>query len=553
MEAVSDYFGALLAGLADVLPLSDHGTDAFQAMLLGVAIGFVVGILPGLGGAVTLALMLPFTFEMDATQAFAFLLGANAVVATTGDITSVLFGVPGEGISAAVIVDGHPMAKRGEAGRALGAVLMSSLIGAVFGAVVLAAAIPVVRPIVLAIGSPEFFMLALLGITFVATLSGGNMIKGLTVGALGLALAMIRLEPVTSIPRYTLEGVLGRSESLFLWDGVNFVAITVGLFAIPEIIDLAVKGTGIAERSAGRIGGVAQGVKDTFRHWFLVFRCSALGAYIGLVPGLGGGPAQWMSYAHAVQSADSKEGFGKGRIEGVLGPGAANNSKEGGSLIPTIAFGIPGSLSMAILLGAFLIQGLVPGPNLLDANTPIRPDIAALGGWVPSGLELTFSFVWVLIVSNIITVAVSFLFLKWLARITEIRGTLIIPIILLLVYLGGFTVANRSQDLMIVIIFGLLGWVMVKFDWPRPPMLLGLVLAPIAETNLRVSTQVYGTYGWMAEPGVIIIALLMLASVAYPLWQESKQKKREEQRVAVTASPSPSPQAGSDDGGDGAA
>ena len=555
MEAVSDYFGALLAGLTDVLPLSDHGTDAFQAMLFGVAIGFVVGILPGLGGAVTLALMLPFTFEMDATQAFAFLLGANAVVATTGDITSVLFGVPGEGISAAVIVDGHPMAKRGEAGRALGAVLMSSLIGAVFGAVVLAAAIPVVRPIVLAIGSPEFFMLALLGITFVATLSGGNMVKGLTVGALGLALAMIRLEPVTSIPRYTLEGVLGRSESLFLWDGVNFVAITVGLFAIPEIIDLAVKGTGIAERSAGRIGGVAQGVKDTFRHWFLVFRCSALGAYIGLVPGLGGGPAQWMSYAHAVQSADSKDGFGKGRIEGVLGPGAANNSKEGGSLIPTIAFGIPGSLSMAILLGAFLIQGLVPGPNLLDANTPIRPDLAALGGWVPSGLELTFSFVWVLIVSNIITVAVSFLFLKWLARITEIRGTLIIPIILLLVYLGGFTVANRSQDLMIVIIFGLLGWVMVKFDWPRPPMLLGLVLAPIAETNLRVSTQVYGTYGWMAEPGVIIIALFMLASVVYPLWQESKQKKREEQRAAVTASPSPSPspQAGSGDGGDGAA
>ena len=551
MEAVNDYFGALLTGLTDVLPLSEHGSDAFVALLLGIAIGFVVGILPGLGGAVTLALMLPFTFDMDATQAFAFLLGANAVVATTGDITSVLFGVPGEGISAAVIVDGHPMAKRGEAGRALGAVLMSSLIGAVFGAIVLAAAIPVVRPIVLAIGSPEFFMLALLGITFVATLSGGNMVKGLTVGALGLALAMIRLEPVTSIPRYTLEGVLGRSESLFLWDGVNFVAITVGLFAIPEIIDLAVKGTGIAERSAGRIGGVAQGVRDTFRHWFLVFRCSALGAYIGLVPGLGGGPAQWMSYAHAVQSADSKEDFGKGRIEGVLGPGAANNSKEGGSLIPTIAFGIPGSLSMAILLGAFLIQGLVPGPNLLDANTPIRPDIAALGGWVPSGLELTFSFVWVLIVSNIITVAVCFLFLKWLARITEIRGTLIIPIILLLVYLGGFTVANRSQDLMLVIIFGLLGWVMVKFDWPRPPMLLGLVLAPIAETNLRVSTQVYGTYGWMAEPGVIIIALLMLASVAYPIWQDHKQKRRAELRTSMASA---TPDLGSSgDGGGGAA
>lgn len=552
MEAVSDYFGALLAGLTDVLPLSSHGSDAFAAMLLGIVIGFVVGILPGLGGAVTLALMLPFTFDMDATQAFAFLLGANAVVATTGDITSVLFGVPGEGISAAVIVDGHPMAKRGEAGRALGAALMSSLIGAVFGAVVLAAAIPVVRPIVLAIGSPEFFMLALLGITFVATLSGGNMIKGLTVGAFGLALAMIRLEPVTSIPRYTLEGVLGRSESLFLWDGVNFVAITVGLFAIPEIIDLAVKGTGIAERAAGRIGGVGQGIRDTFRHWFLVFRCSALGAYIGIVPGLGGGPAQWMSYAHAVQSADNKEGFGQGRVEGVLGPGAANNSKEGGSLIPTIAFGIPGSLSMAILLGAFIIQGLVPGPNLLDPSMPIRPDAAALGEWSPSGLELTFSFVWVLIVSNIITVAACFLVLRWLARITEIPGSIIIPIILLLVYLGGFTVANRSQDLMLVIIFGLLGWVMVKFDWPRPPMLLGLVLAPIAESNLRVSTQVYGTYGWLQQPGVIVIFILMVASVAYPMWQDYRQQRNSRQQARMAgASRVPVPQPGGADGGDG--
>ena len=541
----------MFSGLYDIFPFSDHGVDAFEAMLLGIAIGFVVGILPGLGGAVTLALMLPFTFDMDATQAFAFLLGANAVVATTGDITSVLFGVPGEGISAAVIVDGHPMAKRGEAGRALGAVLMSSLVGAIFGAVVLAAAIPIIRPLVLAIASPEFFMLALLGITFVATLSGGNMIKGLTIGAFGLALAMIGLDPILSIPRYTFAAVLGPNESLFLWDGVNFVAITVGLFAIPEIIDLAVKGTGISERPAGSIGGVMQGVKDTFKHWKLVFRCSALGAYIGIVPGLGGGPAQWMSYAHAVQTSPNKEEFGTGRIEGVLGPGAANNSKEGGSLIPTIAFGIPGSLSMAILLGAFIIQGLVPGPNLLDPNMPIRPDAASLGQWTPSGLELTFSFVWVLIVSNIITVAFCFLFLKWLAKITEVRGALLIPIIMLLVYLGGFTVANRSQDLVMVIVFGLLGWVMVKYDWPRPPMLLGLVLGSIAESNLFVSTQAYGTYAWMTRPGVIILFCMMVASVVYPLWGDWKQQKRKQQEAAELLT-QPMPQPGGDGGAGGA-
>ena len=523
MEYLGDYVGALTSGLFNILPFSDHGTDAFTALLIGVAIGFVVGILPGLGGAVALALMLPFTFSMDPTSAFAFLLGANAVTATTGDITSVLFGVPGEGISAAVIVDGHPMAKNGEAGRALGAALMSSLVGAIFGALFLALAIPIVRPLVLSIASPEFFMLALLGITFVASLSGESMIKGLAVGGIGLTLAMVGLDPIEGIPRYTLEPVIGISRSLFLWDGINIVSVTVGLFAIPEIIDLAVKGTGISERSGEKLGGVMQGVKDTFTHWKLVFRCSALGAYIGLIPGLGGGPAQWMAYAHAVQSSPGG-GFGKGRVEGVLGPGAANNSKEGGSLIPTLAFGVPGSVSMAILLGAFIIQGLVPGPAMLDPNTPVRPDAASLGGFNPSGLELTFSFVWILIVSNIITVVVAFLFLGQLAKITQMRGALLIPFILLLVFLGGFAVKNAPEDVAMVIVFGLLGWVMVRYDWPRPPILLGLVLGGIAESNLFIATQAYGTLGWITRPGVIFLGLVMVGSVAYGIRRDMKRR-----------------------------
>src|ERR1041384_2572532 len=178
-----EHLHAFNQGLIDVLPFfTAHGTETFLYMMLGMAIGFAVGILPGLGGATTLALMLPFIYKMDPTSAFAFLLGSNAVTATTGDITSVLFGVPGEGICASTIVDGHPMAKKGEAGRALGAALMSSLVGAVFGAFVLAAAIPIAAPLVLSIGSPEFFMLALLGITFVGSLSGGNIIKGLMAG-----------------------------------------------------------------------------------------------------------------------------------------------------------------------------------------------------------------------------------------------------------------------------------------------------------------------------------------------------------------------------------
>ena len=506
-----EFSNAAIVGLLSILPFSPAGQSAFLFMLLGIAIGFVVGILPGLGGATTLVLMLPFTFQMEPTSAFAFLLGSNAVTATTGDITSVLFGVPGEGVSAATVVDGYPMAKNGEAGRALGAALMSSLVGAIFGALSLAVAIMIVKPLVLSIGSAEFFMLALLGITFLASLSGGNLTKGLVAGGLGLVLSMVGLDPIESIPRYTLEELLGESNSLFLWDGISLIAVTVGLFAIPEIIDLAIQGKSIAGEHVGKVGGVMEGVKDTFRHWSLVLRCSALGAYIGILPGMGGGTAQWVAYAHAVQSSPNKERFGKGAVEGVLGPGAANNSTRGGDLVTTVAFGIPSSVSTAILLGAFIIQGIVPGPDLLN---PAKH------------LPLTLSFVWILIIANIITVALCFIFINPLAKITFVKGTFLIPFLLLLIYLGAFTVKNSFADIFLMLIFGALGWFMVRFNWQRPPLLLGLVLGGIAENNLFIATRIYGL-GWLLHPGVLVIGLLILVGMLYPLIDARRRRERE--------------------------
>lgn len=506
-----DYFGSLFAGLAAVLPFSAAGQEPFVFMLVGIAIGFVVGILPGLGGATTLALMLPFIYTMDPTTAFAFLLGSHAVTATTGDITSVLFGVPGEGITAATVVDGHAMAKRGEAGRALGAALMSSLVGAIFGAFALALAIPIVQPLVLSIGAPEFLMLSILGITFLASLSGSNLCKGLTAGGFGLVLAMVGLDAITSVSRYTLEPILGSQNVLFLWDGLSLVAVTVGLFAIPEIIDLGIQGSSIARDTPSKLGGVMEGIRDTFRHWKLVLRCSAIGTYIGLIPGMGGGPAQWIAYAHAVQSGTDQTPFGQGAVEGVLGPGAANNSKEGGSLVPTIAFGVPGSVGMAILLGAFIIQGIVPGPDLLDPQ---------------KHLTLTFSFVWIIVLSNVITVAVSLLFLKQLARITFVKGAYLIPFLLLLVYLGGFAVKNSFGDMIVVLLFGALGWMMVRYDWQRPPLLLGLVLGGIAGDNLFLTTKIYGM-SWVTRPGVIIIGLMIAGALLFPLWQRLRRGEGE--------------------------
>jgi putative tricarboxylic transport membrane protein len=493
-----EMFSALSSGLFQVFNWS-----TFSLMMIGIAVGFVVGILPGLGGPTAMALMLPFVFKMNAVEAFAFLLGMTAVTATTGDITSVLFGVPGEPTTASTIVDGHAMARNGEAGRALGAVLMSSLVGAVFAAVALAIAIPVIRPLVLSFGSPEFFMLALLGISFVASLSGEDQLKGIVAGGIGLLLATIGLDPISGIQRYTFG-------QLFLWDGIGLVPITIGFYAIPETIELAVLGTSIAKQEVGKLGGVMEGVKDTFRHFWLVIRCSALGCFTAIIPGMGAATTQWLAYAHAVQSSPNKERFGKGDVRGVLGPGAANNSTLGGSLITTIAFGVPASVVMAILLGAFIIQGIVPGPDML-----IPP---------PKGkLDLTFSFVWVIILSNIITVAICFLFLQPLAKVTQVRGAIIIPLILVLIYLGAYAEKNAFPDMVVVLLFGGLGWVMEKMEWPRPPVLLGLVLGPLAENRLFLSTDNYGL-SWTSRPGVMIIFAITLLGIFYPVFKARRER-----------------------------
>ena len=502
---VSEIAGAFASGLTEVFAPNTLGL-----MLIGIGLGFVVGILPGLGGPTTLALMLPFIFKMQPVEAFAFLLGMAAVTATTGDITSVLFGVPGEPTTASTIVDGHPMAKKGEAGRALGAALMSSLVGAIFGAAALALAIPIVRPLVLTFGSPELFMLALLGMTFVASLSGESLLKGLIASGMGLLLATIGLDPMTATQRFTFG-------QLFLWDGIGLVPITIGFFAIPEIIDLAVQRSAIARASVEKLGGVMEGVKDTFRHIALVLRCSALGAYVGVIPGMGGGVSQWLAYAHAVQSSPNKERFGKGAVEGVLGPGAANNSTLGGNLIPTIAFGVPGGVMTAILLGAFTIQGLVPGPSMLTPE--------AQGG----NLTLTFSFVWMIVLSNLITVGICFLFLRHLAKVTLIRGSLLIPPILLLIYIGAFAEKNAFPDLLLVLFFGVLGWLLEKFHWPRPPLILGLVLGPLAENRLFLATDNYGL-AWLTRPGVLIIAALTVAGAVYPVLKR-RLREREASRA----------------------
>jgi len=492
---------ALLEGLVLVLQWK-----ALAFMLLGILLGFWVGLLPGLGGATTLALMLPFVYTMQPVEAFAFLLGMHSVTATTGDITSVLFGVPGEAASAATVLDGYAMAKKGEAGRALGAALASSLVGALVGAVALAVAIPIVRPLVLTFGSPELFMLALVGIAFIAALSspsGRGMLRGFLAGALGLFLGTIGQDPQAGVARYALG-------TLYLWQGLDLVPVLVGLFAIPEIIDLVVRGTSIAGAApAGKLSrGALEGVKDTFRHFWLTIRCSLIGTFIGILPGMGGAVAQWMAYGHATQSArttEERRGFGQGDVRGVLGPGAANNSKEGGALIPTIAFGVPGSTAMAILLGGFYLLGLVPGPDMLSKH-----------------LAVTFSMVWTIVIANVVTVIACFALLNRLAKLTMVRGSLLIPVILVLVFIGSYTSNNHYGDLVVTLLFGAVGYLMVLAGWPRAPLVLGLVVGKIAENNLYISIARYEAE-WLTRPVVLVLIAVTVAVIVYPLFQARRR------------------------------
>ncbi|TMJ42596.1 MAG: tripartite tricarboxylate transporter permease [Alphaproteobacteria bacterium] len=361
--------------------LSPH---MMMLMTMGVSVGLFFGIMPGLGGKLGVIFLIPFVFGMDPIPVAVFLLAMHSVVHTSGAIPSILFGIPGTGPDAATIVDGYPMAQKGEAGRALGATLCASGIGGVIGALFLSLLMPFVGPIVLAFSPAEFFLLAVLGITFIAALSGDSLLKGLIVGLFGLIIATVGLDPNSGESRYTYG-------QLFLWDGIDPATAVIAIFSIPEMIALAARGNLADDDDAGgfryTMRDVWEGCLDVFRHWGLTLRTSIIGAVIGLIPGLGGDVASWLCYGHAVQSSKSPERFGKGAVEGVIAPETANKSKEGGALLPTLYFGIPGSSGMAILLGAFVMLGIQPGPRLATDQ-----------------VDLVWALIWTLAIANILAV-----------------------------------------------------------------------------------------------------------------------------------------------------
>lgn len=463
----------------------------------GVLVGLAIGILPGLGGIVGMTILLPLIYGMDPHAAFALLIGMVAVIPTSDTFPSVMMGIPGSSGSQATIMDGYPLAKKGEAARALGAAFTASLTGGLFGAAVLTGVIPIARPIVLSFGSPELFMLAVLGMSMVGVLSGNQPIKGVLAAGIGLMIGAMGDAP--ALPEYRYYFGID-----YLMDGVPLVIVGLGLFAFPEIIDLLIKGRAISEEATlGK--GWLQGVKDAISHKLIILRCSIIGVIVGFLPGLGGTVVDWIAYGHVIQTTRDRRNFGKGDIRGVLAPESSNNAKEGGGLIPTLLFGIPGSGSMAVFLGGLLILGIQPGP-----------------GMVTEDVDLLYTAIWSLALANVFGAGLCILLSKPITRLTVIPFNYIAPFMILIITLASYQATRSWGDLIALLVMGVLGWVMKQYGWPRPAALIGYVLSRNVETYLFISVQRYGI-SWMARSGVIVLALIIIVSLAFGIFYQTKK------------------------------
>jgi putative tricarboxylic transport membrane protein len=460
-------------------------------MLIGVSVGLVIGVIPGLGGIAGLSLLIPFLYGMDEITALAMLIGLVAVIPTSDTFSSVLMGIPGSSASQATVLDGFPLARQGQAARALSAAFISSMAGGIFGAIVLTGFVVIARPLILSFGSAELFMLALFGLSMVAVLAGRSLAKGLAACCVGLIIGSIGGAPATGEFRM----IFGFD---YLYDGIPLVIVGLGFFAIPEIADLLRKNAAISQGNA--LGsGWFQGLRDWWANIWLSMRCAGLGCIIGAIPGLGGSVVDWIAYGHAVQTVKKDPNFGKGDIRGVIAPESANNAMQGGALLPTMLFGIPGSGSMAVFLGGMVLLGIEPGPSM------VGPD-----------LNITYSIIWSLALANVMGAGICLALAIPISKLTQIPFQRLAPFMIVLICFAAFQATRSLADLVALLGLGVLGVLMKRFGWPRPALLIGYVLAPQAETYFYQAMQFYD-WGFVTRPGVIIIAVMTLASVYFGL------------------------------------
>lgn len=475
--------------------------------LVGTLLAMVFSLVPGVSGVTLMALAIPFTLTWDPLPVL-LLFGAFVGGATfMGSVTAIVLNIPGKNSNAATLLDGYPLAQQGRARTAIGCSAAASALGSTFGLFVLILLVPVMRPAVLWLGPAELLMLVVWGMTTVAMLVRGSPVKGLAMAGLGCLLAFVGLDPHTGEPRYSLD-------TLYLRDGLKLVPVFIGIFALAESLDLSV-GSPVSISGRTRLadlrGSVREGVASVFRHFGVFIRCSVIGTVIGMIPGIGGTVASFTAYGHA--AAHSKDGrFGRGDIRGVIAPEAANDAKDGGAFVPTLAFGIPGGSGTAMLLTVLTLHGIAPGRDMLTTNA-----------------DLMFVLIWSLFLSNWLTSILGIAIVNPLTRLTLIPSQRLVPFIVVVGSLAAYLYRGQMLDVLVAFAFGIFGFFLKRYDWPRIPFVIALILTPLFENylNLTLQLQELGRIDFWARPGVLVLFALTAVSLLAPFARDISRRHDE--------------------------
>jgi len=474
-------------------------------LFIGTIAGIIVGCLPGFTITMGAALVLPLTFGMTSIQGLCAMIGVLVGGLAGGQISGILLGIPGTPSSVATVFDGHPMSKNGEPGTALALGTWASFFGGIISAFVLMFFTPPLADIALKFGPWEFFSLVLFGLTIIASLSGKSLTKGIVSGLLGLIAATFGVDPMIGIPRFSFG--LHSMEG-----GFSFLPVLIGLFAFSQLMrNLEKRETSEALVEAANLSFSSTKVlKTIFKQPVNLIRSSLIGVFVGALPGAGGSIANILSYDQAVKASKYPEKFGTGIPDGIIASESANNGVGGGGLTPTMALGVPGDAVSAIMMGALILHGIQPGPLLIVEF----PDLVY-------GVFVAF------FLAHFFMLGLQLYGIRLFVRLTRIPLYVLIPSILVLCAVGSFAIHNRFFDIWVLLIFGGLGYMMVKYKYPLAPAILGVILGPLAEVNFRRALMTEDDLSlFVTRPISLAFLILAFVSLLYPFYQRYKQKKR---------------------------
>ena len=495
-------FGLYLQCLLNAL--QPHNLLVIFAGCLG---GILVGSLPGLTATMGVALLVPFSFGMEMDVSIGMLLGLYCGAMYGGSISSILIHTPGTPAAAATMLDGYPLSQQGQASRALSMSLTASFIGGVLGCIIMTFLSPQVSIFALKFSTSEYFALAVFGLSIIVSISSQNVLKGIMSGFLGLILCTVGSDPISGFPRY----IFGQME---LYEGPPFIPTLIGLFAVSEILS-GVEKFSVGQKVVQQVTQILPTMADLKRCFITIIKGGVIGSFIGSIPGAGGDIAAFVSYGEAKRSSDSPEKFGTGMIEGVAASESANNGCTGGAMIPLLSLGVPGDSVTAILLGAFIIHGMQPGPLLYKEH-----------------IDVVYMVFASMLLANIAMFILGATGVKFFSKVIGIDKRMLLPIILVLSLIGSYSMRNSFFDVFLTLGFGVFGYLLQRYGFPLPPILLALILGPMAESNLRRTLVISQGDPFVILHQPIAVVLLALAVISLVMSYISQRKIAKRMKAA---------------------